>query len=132
MTQFMEYVYMQMPKPYNTTGVEVVVNVLDPNGNYYEVARTTTDADGFYKASFAPEVPGEYTLIASFQGSNSYWPSQSKTAIKVDEAPAASPTAVAQANLVTLSDLTMYVGVAAIGIIAAIAIATVLLLRKKP
>jgi outer membrane protein assembly factor BamB len=132
MTPFMEYVYMQMPKPYNTTGVPVVLTVLDPNGNYYEVARTTSDADGFYKASFEPEVPGEYIVMASFEGSNSYWPSDAKTAIKVDDAPTTAPTAEAQLNLVTLSDLTLYVGVAALAIIVAIAIATILLLRKRP
>jgi hypothetical protein len=132
MTQFMEYVYMQMPKPTNTTGVTVVLNVLDPNGNYYEVARTTSDADGFYKTSFQPEVPGEYTIIASFDGSNSYWPSDAKTAIKVDEAPTTAPTAAIQLDLVTRSDLTLYIALAAVAIIVAIALATVLLLRKRP
>jgi len=39
MTAWMEYVYMQMPKPTNTLGVDVVVNVIDPNGNFYEVAK---------------------------------------------------------------------------------------------
>ncbi|MCW4030307.1 MAG: PQQ-like beta-propeller repeat protein [Candidatus Bathyarchaeota archaeon] len=132
MTQFMEYVYMQMPKPTNTTGVTVVLNVLDPNGNYYEVARTTSDADGFYKTSFQPEVPGEYTIIASFDGTNSYWPSDAKTAIKVDEAPTTAPTAAIQTDLVTRSDLTLYIALAAVAIIVAVAVATVLLLRKRP
>ncbi|MEM2130574.1 MAG: PQQ-binding-like beta-propeller repeat protein, partial [Candidatus Bathyarchaeia archaeon] len=40
MSAWMEYVYMQKPRPNNVTGVEVVIEVLDPNGNYYEVART--------------------------------------------------------------------------------------------
>ena len=68
MTAWMEYVYMQKPKPADITGVEVVINVLDPNNNTYEVGRTTSDADGMFKLSFTPQVPGEYTVIASFAG----------------------------------------------------------------
>jgi len=92
MSEWMRYVYNQFPRPTNATGVEVVISVLDPNNNSYEVARTTSDASGMYKASFIPPVPGEYTIIASFAGSNSYWPSQSETAIAVSDAPSASPT----------------------------------------
>jgi outer membrane protein assembly factor BamB len=58
MTAWMEYVYMQMPKPADATGVEVVLSVLDPNNNYYEVGRTTSDASGFYSCAFSPAVPG--------------------------------------------------------------------------
>jgi outer membrane protein assembly factor BamB len=132
MTAWMEYVYMQMPKPTNTLGVGVVVNVIDPNGNFYEVGRTTSDSDGFYKMTFKPEVPGEYTVIASFAGSNSYWPSTAKTAINVEETQTPAPTTIPQANLVTIGDLALYIAAAAIAIIIAVVIATVLLLRKRP
>ncbi len=132
MTAWMEYVYMQMPKPTDATGVGVVVNVIDPNGNFYEVGRTTSDSDGFYKVTFQPEVPGEYTVIASFAGSNSYWPSNAKTAINVEDAQTPAPTAIPQTNLVTLSDLTLYIATAVIAIILAVAITTILLLRKRP
>jgi len=91
MSDWMEYVYMQKPRPSDVTGVEVVLTVLDPNNNYYEVGRTTGDEDGFFKLTFEPEVPGEYTIIATFEGSESYWPSHAKTAINVEEAPAATP-----------------------------------------
>jgi len=91
MTPWMEYVYQQKPKPANATGVEVVVSVFDPNSNIYEVGRTTSETDGTYKLMFTPEVPGEYTIIASFDGSESYWPSSAVTAIGVEDAPAATP-----------------------------------------
>ena len=42
-------------------------------------------------AAFTPEVPGKYTIIASFEGSEGYWPSQAETAINVEEAPVATP-----------------------------------------
>ena len=91
MGRWMEYVYMQKPRPTDTVGVEVVINVLDPNDNFYEVGRATSDANGMYSVAFMPEVPGKYTIITSFAGSESYWGSSAETAINVEEAPAATP-----------------------------------------
>jgi hypothetical protein len=91
MKDWMEYVYQQKPKPTDVTGVEVVINVLDPNNNFYEVGRATSDANGMYSVAFTPEVPGKYTIIASFEGSEGYWPSEAETAINVEEAPVATP-----------------------------------------
>ncbi len=130
MSGWMEYVYMQQPKPADAKGVEVVLTVLDPNNNYYEVGRTTSDADGFFKLAFVPEVPGEYTVYAKFAGSESYWPSSAVTAISVQEAPEATvaptpePASVADQYFVPMS----------IAIIAAIAIVgaiVVMVLRKR-
>jgi outer membrane protein assembly factor BamB len=90
-SEWMEYVYMQKPKPTDVTGVEVVIEVLDPNNNYYEVGRTTSDANSLFHCAFTPEVPGEYTIIATFEGSESYWPSYAETAINVEEAPEPTP-----------------------------------------
>jgi outer membrane protein assembly factor BamB len=130
MTAYMQYVYMQMPKPTNTTGVEVVLSVLDPNNNYYEVGRTTSDASGMYRLSFTPEVPGEYTVFASFEGSSSYWPSQAETAINVENAPAATPAPTP--TPASIAD--MYFVPVSIGIIIAIIVVGLLLfllLRKR-
>ena len=46
---WMEYVYMQKPRPTDTTGVPVTLSVVDSNGNYREIGTTTSDADGFYQ-----------------------------------------------------------------------------------
>ena len=50
MSEWMLYVYKQFARPADVMGVEVVVSVLDPNGNAYEVATTTSDASGFFSA----------------------------------------------------------------------------------
>jgi len=92
MSTWMEYLYMEQPMPKNATGVEVTLETLDPNGNFYEIANTTSDASGMYSYVFTPEVPGLYTIIATFEGSNSYYSSYAETAINVVEAPQASPT----------------------------------------
>ncbi len=86
MEAWMEYAYMQQIKPTNATGVDVVLTVIDPNNNYYEVGRTTSDASGSYKLLFTPEVPGTYTVIAKFEGSESYYGSYAETAIGISEA----------------------------------------------
>jgi hypothetical protein len=130
MGDWMEYVYMQKPKPTDATGVEVIVSVVDPNNNIYEVGRTTGDADGFFKLSFTPEVPGEYTVIATFDGSESYYGSFAKTAIKVEEAPAATP----EPTPMPASAADLYFVPAVIGIIVAIIVVGLLLfllLRKR-
>lgn len=128
MTPWMEYVYMQQPCPTNVTGVEVIIEVFDPNSNYYEVARTTSDASGFFKATFVPPVPGAYTVIARFAGSESYYGSYAETAVYVEEAPVVTPepTPVPQAPVET------YFTVSTIAIIVAIVVVGVLLLRKRP
>jgi outer membrane protein assembly factor BamB len=128
MTEWMGYVYQQKPCPTDVTGVEVVIEVLDPNNNYYEVGRTTSDASGMFKASFTPEVPGEYTIIASFAGSEAYYGSYAETAINVENAPAATPAPTPTPAPMTDTYVTGF----SIAIIIAIAIVGILLLRKRP
>ncbi|MEM2108676.1 MAG: PQQ-binding-like beta-propeller repeat protein, partial [Candidatus Bathyarchaeia archaeon] len=126
MSAWMEYVYMQFPRPADVKGVEVVISVLDPNGNCYEVARATTDASGFFSAVFEPPVPGKYTVIAEFKGSKAYWGSYAETAIYVEDAPPATPppTPPPQAPVET------YFVVSTAAIIIAIAIIGALMIRK--
>ena len=130
MSDWMLYVYKQFERPADVVGVEVVVEVLDPNNNFYEVGRTSSDADGFFKVSFIPEVPGEYTVIASFAGSGAYYGSHAKTAVNVEEAPAASPPPTPTPAPMT----DMYVTGFGIGIIIAIVVVgllLVLMLRRR-
>jgi hypothetical protein len=129
MSSFMEYAYMQMAKPTNTTGVEVTLTVLDPNGNSYDVATTTSNADGTYSATFVPEVPGDYTVYATFAGSESYWSSSAVTAITVEEAPNAAEPTPMPASAADLYFLPMSIGT--IIAIIAIGIVLILMLRKR-
>jgi len=88
---WMEYLYMQQAMPTNAAGVEVSLDALDPNGNFVHVDTVTSDMTGNYGTAFIPEVPGLYTIIATFAGSKSYYGSYAETFINVDEAPQASP-----------------------------------------
>jgi hypothetical protein len=82
---WMEYLYMQQVCPKDAEGVEVVLETLDPNNNFYEIGRVKTDSSGMYKLLWEPPVPGEYTIIATFEGSDSYGSSYAETAIGVTE-----------------------------------------------
>jgi hypothetical protein len=90
MSAWMEYLYQQQVKPKDAKGVEVVLTTLDPNNNSYEIGRTTSDESGLYSIMWEPPVPGKYTIIATFEGSNSYYGSYAKTAMGVIEASSAA------------------------------------------
>ncbi|MCW3999369.1 MAG: PQQ-binding-like beta-propeller repeat protein [Candidatus Bathyarchaeota archaeon] len=132
MGEWMEYVYMQKPRPANTTGVPVTLSVVDDNGNYREIGVTTTDSNGAYSYQWTPDIEGKFVVYASFAGSESYWPSQAETAFAVDPAPATptpSPIPVA-----TASETYLLPGIAGIivTIIVVGAILALLVTRKKP
>ena len=80
-----------------------------------------------------PNVPGNYTVYATFAGTNGYWPSNAETNMFIQSPSAtAAPTPVPASNLATVSDITIGIAGAVIAIIIAIAIVGLLLLRKKP
>ena len=132
-SRWMEYVYQQQPIPQNATGVPITISVLDSNNNYRTIGTTTSDIYGSFGFTWTPDIPGKFTIIASFAGSNSYYPSSASTYMSAST-PAATPapTVTAQANLATTSDLMLYIVGAAIAIIIAIAIVGVLMIRKRP
>ena len=130
MSDWMLYVYKQFERPADVMGVDVVVSVIDPNNNCYEVGRTTSDSSGMYSVAFTPMVPGKYTVIASFEGSGAYYGSYAQTAINVEEAPNATPEPTSPpASAADLYFLPMSAGmIVAIVVVLALLI---LLLRKR-
>jgi hypothetical protein len=127
MDAWMEYLYMQQGIPGNAKGVDVSLDTLDPNGNFVHIDTVTSDINGMFKKLWNPEVPGEYTVIATFAGSKSYYSSYSETAVGVVEAPPATAPPVYPQPI----DNTMVIVGMGIAIIIAIAIATVLILLRK-
>lgn len=153
---WMEYLYMQRPKPANAIGVPVHITAIDPNGNFQDIGTITSKADGTYATSWTPPVPGVYYVTATFEGSNSYSSSSTATYFLVSETPLAatvtptptatttpavpspSPTLItsplispSQAPSPAITDMTtIYVAIAAAVIIIAI-VAAALILRKR-
>ncbi|MEM3377969.1 MAG: hypothetical protein QW674_03355, partial [Candidatus Bathyarchaeia archaeon] len=101
----------------------------DPNGNYYEVARATTDGSGFYSATFTPPVPGKYTIIAKFAGSKAYYGSHAETAVFVEEAPAAPEPTPTPASMTDMYVMGFRIGM--IVTIIVVGLLLYLLLKKR-
>ena len=132
MTAWMEYVYMQQPMPTNITGVLVNLSVIDANGNNRPIGTTTTNSKGTFGFNWTPDIEGNYDVIATFAGSESYYGSSADTYFYANAAPTATSTTSAPSNLATTTDIITYMAVGVAAIIIAIAIVGLLLLRKKP
>ncbi len=132
MADWMGYVYQQKPFPTDFKGVPVSIDAVDPNGNTIHIGDATTNANGLYHYTWTPpNVSGDYTVYASFAGTNGYWPSNAVTSMNVaGEHPTASPSPVPPA---TMTDT--YILSAAIAIIIVIVIIGAILmmmLRRRP
>jgi hypothetical protein len=129
MNAWMQYIYQQQPIPKSAAGVTVTLDAIDPNNNFVHLGTATTDTSGtFGYAWTTPNVPGKYTIIATFEGSNSYYASYAEANAFVSEAPA--PPAPTPTPLV-LPPYETYMTVAVVVVLIAIAIAVILILRKK-
>src|SRR3990170_4662188 len=118
MSAWMQYVYMQKPRPKDIIGVPVTIDVSDVNGNQRNIGTATSDANGYYSFMWKPDIRGKYTVITSFAGSEAYWPSHDETSFGVDEAPPPDPVPPEQPPAMTDT----YVLGMGIAIIIAIAI----------
>jgi hypothetical protein len=127
MQAWMEYLYMQQAMPKNATGVEVSLDTVDPNGNFIHIDTVTTDMSGMFSYLWTPDVPGKYTVIATFAGSKAYYSSYAETAIGVDEAPPATPPP----EKIVFPPTETYILYATVAIIIAIAIATILNRKRQ-
>jgi hypothetical protein len=149
----MEYIYMQKPMPTAATGVRVTLTAIDANGNAVELGTATSDLTGNYAITWTPANQGLYTIVASFDGTNSYWPSCAETYLAVTAAASSvttSPTATVaptQTPIITAPPTTstptvapqpdqglptemLLIAGSAIAIIAVIAVVALLLRRR--
>jgi hypothetical protein len=134
MSGLMEAVYEQQPMPTNLTGVPVTISVTDSNGNHYNIGKTTTDPyTGTYGLTWTPIIPGNYTVTATFAGTNGYYRSYAATYFYASPAaPTPAPTAAPVTGLASTTTVEG-IGVAIIIVIIIIgAVLAVLMLRKRP
>ena len=130
MGEWMAYLYQQAQFPATATGVPVLIDAVDPNGNNVHIATVTSDTSGTFNYMWTPDIAGKYIVTATFAGDNSYGSSWAETAVGVTQAPQASATPTTITS-VQQSPTDMYLAVSTIAIIIAIAIVGFLLLRKK-
>ncbi len=130
MNDWMKHVYMQFPAPMSCKGVEVTISVLDANGNFRDIGKALSDTSGFYSLSWKPDIPGKYTVVATFGGSKAYWSSYAETAFTVEEA--LPPPAEPEPQPPSMTDT--YILISAIAIIVAIVVGfavAIFVLKKK-
>jgi hypothetical protein len=130
MDEWMEYIYMNRPKPTTAVGVTVKLSAYDPNGNYQDIGTTTCDMEGNFGFSWTPPVPGTYYVQADFEGTESYGPSTATTYFNVDAAPEATPPPEPTPPPTTDATL-MGLGVAAVVAIVVFGLLILLMLRKR-
>ena len=127
MAAWMEYLHLGNSIPSNAKGVDVSIDVIDSNGNFRNIGTATSDMTGTFGYMWEPDIPGQYTVIATFAGSESYGSSYAQTYLGVVEAPAATPAP--DPTPAPMTDT--YVVGTGIAVIVAIAVAVLLILRKK-
>ena len=127
MDEWMDYLYGQNASLINSPpmphGVDVRLTAVDSNGNQIDIGTVTSDSSGLYKVMWTPDTEGEYTIYATFDGSNSYWGSYATTALGVAQATDSSTQ--------TATDYTLPIIGSAVAVIIAVVLATVLILKKK-
>ena len=130
MADWMDYVYEQKGFPSNCTGVPVTISVLDSNNNYRDIGTATSDASGYFSFQWTPDIPGKYNVVATFAGSESYWPSHAESSFGIDEAPETP-----QAPETPVDNTSTYITYGVIAIIVAVAIVgaiiVLVVLRKQ-
>ncbi|PVX25174.1 MAG: hypothetical protein CW691_05365 [Candidatus Bathyarchaeum sp.] len=134
MSEWMLYVYKNFERPASATGVTVKIEAVDPNGNYQSLGTTTSDSYGNFAFAFCPETVGTHTIIATFDGSESYYGSTSTTYLTVDEGAAASTpiepdteTPTTEAPLIS----TEVAIIAAVAVACVIGVAAFWVIRKR-
>jgi hypothetical protein len=136
MSEWMDYLYGQnatlLNNPPKPRGVTVTLTVLDSNGNTRDIGTVSTNSEGLFHYQWTPDIEGAYVITASFQGSESYWPSADQTAIGVTQA---QSTPAPTQPISTASPADMYLLPGIIAILVAIAIVGALILmaiKKRP
>jgi hypothetical protein len=132
MTTQMQYLHFQYPinglyENETIKGVPVVLSAIASDGTVVDIGTVTTDGYyGMFSQAWTPPAEGDYKIIASFAGDDSYGSSAAATAVSVGPAPATS-----EPQPQIFADYTMTIAGGVIAIIIALAIVGIVLYRKK-
>ena len=133
----MEYLYMQHPidglyHNETITGIPVTLTAIGSNGSAIDIGTTTTNGYyGTFGYTWTPPSAGQYTIIASFAGDDSYGSSSTATSISVGPAATAQPTQT-PININVPDNTSLLMGILAAVVVAIIvsAIALAVVVRK--
>ena len=114
MDTWMEYLHSSSHTHANDTGVQVTLSALDPNGNFITIGTATTDLTGQYSFVWTPTIAGKYTIVASFAGSQSYYPSTAETSDRRKRSSSRAPTPAPAAPVTNYTNTIIGIGLAII------------------
>jgi outer membrane protein assembly factor BamB len=130
MDAWMPYLYQQAQMPTDATGVPVTLQAMRSDGTVIDIAHVTSDIMGHYEYLWTPPDEDTYKILATFEGSESYWMSAAQTALGVTAAPSpAGPIEPepAEAPLIT----TEIAIIAAVAVVAVIGVVAYWYLRRR-
>ncbi|HLN44858.1 MAG TPA: PQQ-binding-like beta-propeller repeat protein [Candidatus Sulfotelmatobacter sp.] len=136
MSTQMEYLHKQLPidgiwHNETITGVPVSLTAIGSDGSVVDIGSVTTNGYyGTFSKTWTPPKQGDYEIVASFAGDDSYGSSAASTSISIGPAPT-TPNTGSQQQEIVVPDYTMTIIGVGIAVILAVAIATILLYRKK-
>jgi hypothetical protein len=132
----MEIVHMQMPLAglwgnESLIGVPVTLTAIEENGNVIDIGTTTSNGYyGNFGYTWTPPNEGQYTIMASFAGDDSYGSSAAACTVSVGPAPATpAPTASPPIQTDYTPQLTGILAAVVVAIIVSV-IALAVVLRK--
>jgi hypothetical protein len=135
MTTQMQYLHFQLPQNglwnnETVTGVPVSLTAIDSKGTVIDIGTVTTNGYyGTFSKAWTPPNQDTYTIVASFQGDDSYGSSGAATAVTVGPAPQTpeTPTYPIPPDYT----MTIIAGVIAVIIAVAIAAVAIILIGRK-
>jgi PQQ-like domain len=134
----MEYLHRQLPidgiwHSSTIAGVKVSLTALDSNGNYEDLGIVTTDGYyGTFSITWTPPIAGDYKIIASFAGDDSYGSSTASTTMSVGPTSTASPTTVSEQVTADYSMTIIGTGLAVIVAVAIVGALIMLMFKRRP
>jgi hypothetical protein len=132
----MEYLHLQFPIAgiwgnETITGVPVQLTAIAEDGKATDLGTAISNGyTGAFNLAWTPPAKGKYEIIASFGPDESYGSSSSSTALLVGPAPP-TPSNSGDQPAIAPPDYTMTIIGASIAVIIVVAIATILILRKR-
>jgi len=128
MSAWMEYLHMQKPMPTNATGVVVHLEYVGSDGARKDMTHVTSDLMGHYQYTWIPPTEGTYKILATFEGSGSYYASSGVAGLSVG---AASAEIEPQQSAPDYTNLLYGILAGVVVAIVLAAVAVLLVLRKK-
>jgi len=120
MSEWMEYLYMQKPCPMEVIGVPVKLEAFGSDDSYIELGTVTSNSYGDFVFEWAPPDEGLYTIMATFEGSDSYWRSYDATYLSVG--PAAAPSGPIEPEPTEAPLITTEIAIIVAAVIVAVAL----------